>query len=220
MSDHLLSGIGMTSQRTRNRLVERLRQAGIKSDEVLNVVARTPRHLFVDEALAQRAYEDTALPIGHGQTISQPYTVAKMTEILLSGGELQRVLEVGTGSGYQTAILSPLVRELYSVERIEPLHSKAKQRLQQLEYDNVFLALSDGSWGWPEFGPYDGILAAAAPEQVPQALLEQLADGGRMVIPVGGEEQAGLVITRHGQHFSRKKLEAVKFVPFLSGVQQ
>lgn len=218
--NHQLAGIGMTSQRTRNRLVERLRQAGIKNEDVLSVMASTPRHLFVDEALAQRAYEDTALPIGHGQTISQPYIVAKMTEVLLADGPLKRVLEIGTGSGYQTAVLSPLVDRLYSVERIEPLHHKALQRLSSLGYDNAHLALSDGTWGLPEKGPFDGIIAAAAPEQVPDGLLGQLAEGGRMVIPVGGEEQTLLLITRRGNHFSRKKLEPVKFVPFLSGVQK
>ena len=168
MNEHYLTGIGMTSQRTRNRLVQRLRDAGIINEEVLNVIATTPRHLFIDEALAHRAYEDNALPIGNGQTISQPYTVARMTESLLAGGPLSRVLEIGTGSGYQTAILSPLVKTLYSVERIEPLHIKAVERLETLGYGNVHLALSDGSWGWPEHGPYDGILAAAAPEEMGQ----------------------------------------------------
>jgi protein-L-isoaspartate(D-aspartate) O-methyltransferase len=220
VNEHYLTGIGMTSQRTRNRLVQRLRDAGIINEEVLNVIATTPRHLFIDEALAHRAYEDNALPIGNGQTISQPYTVARMTESLLAGGPLSRVLEIGTGSGYQTAILSPLVKTLYSVERIEPLHIKAVERLETLGYGNVHLALSDGSWGWPEHGPYDGILAAAAPEDVPPSLLEQLADGGRMVLPIGGEEQKLILITRRGDHFTRKTLEAAKFVPFLPGIQR
>lgn len=220
MNEHYLTGIGMTSQRTRNRLVQRLRDAGIINEEVLNVIATTPRHLFIDEALAHRAYEDNALPIGNGQTISQPYTVARMTESLLAAGPLSRVLEIGTGSGYQTAILSPLVKTLYSVERIEPLHIKAVERLETLGYGNVRLALSDGSWGWPEHGPYDGILAAAAPEDVPPSLLEQLADGGRMVLPIGGEEQKLILITRRGDHFTRKTLEAAKFVPFLPGIQR
>src|SRR5690554_1029825 len=147
-------GVGMTSQRTRNRLVERLRENGIKNEAVLDVIAQTPRHLFIDEALAHRAYEDSALPIGHGQTISQPFTVARMTEILLENGPLNKVLEIGMGSGYQSAVLSPLVKMLYSVERIEPLYTKARQRLQELKYRNVQTKLADGNWGWPEFGPY------------------------------------------------------------------
>lgn len=209
----------MTSQRTRNRLVQRLRDAGINNEEVLNVIASTPRHLFIDEALAHRAYEDTALPIGHGQTISQPYTVAKMTDLLLKGGSVKKVLEIGTGSGYQTAVLSPLVDQLFSVERIAPLHERAKQRLSDLEYDNCQLSLSDGTWGWSDHAPYDGILAAAAPESVPDSLLAQLADGGRMVLPVGGEQQQLLVITRLGSNYRRQVIETVKFVPFLSGLE-
>ncbi|MFC3678628.1 protein-L-isoaspartate(D-aspartate) O-methyltransferase [Bacterioplanoides pacificum] len=210
----------MTSQRTRNRLVERLREAGIKNEDVLQIIATTPRHFFVDEALAHRAYEDTALPIGNGQTISQPYTVARMTEVLLAAGPLNKVLEIGTGSGYQTAVLSPLVKRLYSVERIEALHNKAASRIAALKLRNVRLALSDGTWGWQEKGPYDGILAAAAPEQVPQSLLDQLADGGRMVLPVGSEQQKLVLITRRGEHFTRKTLEPARFVPFLSGIQR
>ena len=220
MNEQYFAGIGMTSQRTRNRLVERLRQSGIKNDAVLDIIARTPRHFFVDEALAHRAYEDTALPIGNGQTISQPYTVARMTEVLLAAGPLGKVLEIGTGSGYQTAVLSPLVERLFSVERIEVLHNKACQRIEALQMSNVTLALSDGTWGWPQHGPYDAILAAAAPEEVPQSLLDQLADGGRMVLPVGSEEQKLVLITRRGDHFSRKVLEPARFVPFLSGVQR
>lgn len=220
MNEKYFAGIGMTSQRTRNRLVDRLRESGIKNDDVLQVIATTPRHFFIDEALAHRAYEDTALPIGNGQTISQPYTVARMTEVLLAAGPLNKVLEIGTGSGYQTAVLSPLVKQLYSVERIEALHKKAAMRLEALQMRNVTLALSDGTWGWPEHGPYDGILAAAAPEDVPQSLLDQLAEGGRLVLPVGTEEQKLVLITRRGNHFSRKTLEPARFVPFLSGVQR
>ena len=220
MNEKYFAGIGMTSQRTRNRLVDRLRESGIKNDDVLQVIATTPRHFFIDEALAHRAYEDTALPIGNGQTISQPYTVARMTEVLLAAGPLNKVLEIGTGSGYQTAVLSPLVTHLYSVERIEALHKKAAMRLEALQMRNVTLALSDGTWGWPEHGPYDGILAAAAPEDVPQSLLDQLAEGGRLVLPVGTEEQKLVLITRRGNHFSRKTLEPARFVPFLSGVQR
>ncbi len=218
MNEYLLSGIGMTSQRTRNRLVQRLRQSGIEDEQVLMVMANTPRHVFVDEALAHRAYEDTALPIGHGQTISQPYTVARMTEVLMQAGPRSKVLEIGTGSGYQTAVLSPLVDKVYSVERIAPLQKRAQQRLRQLQLRNISLKLSDGSWGWPEAGPFDGILAAAAPEVIPQALLDQLADGGRMVIPVGGEQQTLMLITRDGDNIQRQALESVNFVPFLPGL--
>lgn len=217
MNEQLLTGIGMTSQRTRNRLIQRLREAGISNEQLLSVMANTPRHMFVDEALGHRAYEDTALPIGHGQTISQPYTVARMTEVLLQQ-PCQKVLEIGTGSGYQTAILSPLVGKLYSVERIAPLQKKAQQRIRQLKLHNVSMKLSDGGWGWPEAGPFDGILAAAAPEVVPPALLQQLADGGRLVIPIGGEQQTLMLISRHGNDFHHQALEAVNFVPFLPGV--
>lgn len=220
MNEQYFSGIGMTSQRTRNRLVQRLRESGIKDDAVLDVIATTPRHFFIDEALAHRAYEDTALPIGNGQTISQPYTVARMTEVLLAAGPLDKVLEIGTGSGYQTAVLSPLVKRLYSVERIEALHQKAFSRIQALQLNNVTMALSDGTWGWPQHGPYDAILAAAAPEDVPQSLLDQLAEGGRMVLPVGTEEQKLVLIVRRGDYFSRKTLEPARFVPFLTGVQR
>ena len=215
-----LAGIGMTSQRTRNRLVQRLRDSGIENEKVLQVIAATPRHIFIDEALAHRAYEDTALPIGHGQTISQPYIVAKMTELLLANGPLNKVLEIGTGSGYQTSVLAPLVGKLYSVERIEPLLKKARQRVRSLKLNNVSLKLSDGTWGWPECGPYDAILAAAAPEEIPQSLLDQLADGGRMILPVGGEKQILVLVERRGEHFKRTELEDVKFVPFLSGVKK
>lgn len=220
MNDQLLAGIGMTSQRTRNRLVQRLRERGIKNQQVLDVIASTPRHIFIDEALAHRAYEDSSLPIGNGQTISQPYIVARMTELLLAGGPLNNVLEVGTGSGYQTAILAPLVKKLYSVERIEPLLNKARVRIKQLTLTNVRFKLSDGHWGWPETGPYDGIIAAAAPEDIPQSLLDQMAHGGRMILPVGGEKQALVLVTRQGNKWTREVLQDVKFVPFLSGVKK
>ena len=215
-----IEGIGMTSQRTRNRLVQRLRENGIEDESVLNTIASTPRHIFIDEALAHRAYEDTALPIGNGQTISQPYIVAKMTELLLANGPLNNVLEIGTGSGYQTAVLAPLVKKLYSVERIEPLLKKARQRLRTLKHHNVSLKLSDGTWGWPECGPYDAIIAAAAPEEIPQGLLDQLADGGRMILPVGGDQQTLVLVERNGEQFKYSDLEDVKFVPFLSGVKK
>ncbi|MGK0406023.1 MAG: protein-L-isoaspartate(D-aspartate) O-methyltransferase [Oleispira sp.] len=220
MNDQQLAGIGMTSQRTRNRLVQRLRDKGIRNQQVLDVMASTPRHIFIDEALAHRAYEDTSLPIGNGQTISQPYIVAKMTELLLAEGPLNNVLEVGAGSGYQTAILAPLVKRLYSVERIEPLLNKAKQRIRQLKLNNVSFKLSDGHWGWEQSGPYDGIIAAAAPEEIPQVLLEQMAEGGRMILPVGGEKQSLVLVIRRGDQWQRQVLEEVNFVPFLTGIKK
>lgn len=214
-----LQGIGMTSRRTRERLISRLREKGIVDMRVLDVILATPRHLFLDEALAHRAYEDTSLPIGFNQTISQPYTVARMTEALLAGGPLQSVLEVGTGSGYQTAVLAQLVDQLYSVERIRPLQEKARSRLQRLKLYNVMLRHSDGGMGWPEKGPFDGILVTAAPAEVPPELLEQLAPGGRLVIPVGGDlQQLKLVIRNNDGSFTTEVLEGVKFVPLLSGL--
>ncbi|WP_444915904.1 protein-L-isoaspartate(D-aspartate) O-methyltransferase [Microbulbifer sp. TRSA007] len=214
-------GLGMTSQRTRNRLIQRLREEGISNEEVLDVMASTPRHLFLDEALAIRAYEDTALPIGYGQTISQPYIVARMTELLLSRAKsLHRVLEVGTGSGYQTAILARLVEQLYSVERVEPLLETARHRLGELGYSNVEYKLSNGGFGWKEEGPYDAILAAAAPAIIPDELREQLAPNGVLVIPVGAEQQYLTMVTRRedSNKFDVEKLEAVRFVPLLGGV--
>jgi len=216
-----LAGIGMTSQRTRERLIQRLQEQGIKNPAVLDVIRMTPRHLFVDEALAHRAYEDTALPIGFSQTLSQPYTVARMTEILLADGPLQRVLEIGTGSGYQTTVLSQLVKEVISVERIEPLLKKAKQRFRRLGLDNIAANLSDGSFGCQEFAPYNGIISTAAPQDIPQQLLLQLAPNGLLVIPVGkGEEQDLRVIRRlnDSNHFDEEVIEKVKFVPLLAGV--
>lgn len=214
-----LQGIGMTSRRTRERLISRLREKGIVDTRVLDVILATPRHLFLDEALSHRAYEDTSLPIGFNQTISQPYTVARMTEALLAGGPLQSVLEVGTGSGYQTAVLAQLVEQLYSVERIRPLQEKARSRLQRLKLYNVMLRHSDGGMGWPEKGPFDGILVTAAPAEVPPELLEQLAPGGRLVIPVGGDlQQLKLVIRNNDDSYTTEVLEGVKFVPLLSGL--
>jgi len=213
-----LQGIGMTSQRTRDRLVERLLSKGIKNIDVLEVMANTPRHLFVDEALSHKAYEDTALPIGYGQTISQPYTVAKMTEILLEAGPLDNVLEIGTGCGYQTLVLSQLVRRVYSVERIKPLQIKAKQRMQLLRVNNVRFQHSDGNWGWPDEGPFDAILSCAAPETIPMELIEQLKVGGRLLMPVGpdGKQMLHLLI-REEDGVTRKVIEPVNFVPMLSG---
>lgn len=214
-----LQGIGMTSRRTRERLISRLREKGIVDMRVLDVILATPRHLFLDEALAHRAYEDTSLPIGFNQTISQPYTVARMTEALLAGGPLRSVLEVGTGSGYQTAVLAQLVEQLFSVERIRPLQEKARSRLQRLKLYNVMLRHSDGGMGWPEKGPFDGILVTAAPAEVPPELLEQLAPGGRLVIPVGGDlQQLKLVIRDDDDNYTTEVLEGVKFVPLLSGL--
>ncbi len=210
-------GIGMTSQRTRDRLITRLKEQGITSNDVLSVIKELPRHLFVDEALATRAYEDTALPIGHGQTISQPFIVAKMTEILLQGSAKKKVLEVGTGSGYQTAVLSRLVERVFSVERIAPLQNQARERFYQLKLNNIKLKHSDGSWGWQDNAPYDGIIVTCAPEQVPHELLRQLAPGGRLVIPVGGSKQSLRVIDRNGSTFEETELDAVSFVPLLSG---
>lgn len=214
-----LQGIGMTSRRTRERLISRLREKGIVDMRVLDVILATPRHLFLDEALAHRAYEDTSLPIGFNQTISQPYTVARMTEALLAGGPLQSVLEVGTGSGYQTAVLAQLVDQLFSVERIRPLQEKARSRLQRLKLYNVMLRHSDGGMGWPEKGPFEGILVTAAPAEVPPELLEQLAPGGRLVIPVGGDlQQLKLVVRNNDGSYTTEVLEGVKFVPLLSGL--
>ncbi len=215
-----LQGIGMTSQRTRDRLVRRLQEEGISNQRVLEVIRSTPRHIFVDEALASRSYEDTALPIGHGQTISQPYVVARMTAALLESGPLNRVLEVGTGSGYQAAVMAPLAGEVYSVERIHPLLDLARERLEELQLRNVRLKHSDGSWGWPEFAPYDAIIATAAPEQVPEALLQQLAIGGRLVMPVGPQGVQELVLlTRTSEGIERQVLDKVSFVPMLGGTQ-
>ena len=210
-------GIGMTSQRTRDRLIARLKEQGIQNIDVLTVMRELPRHIFVDEALASRAYEDTALPIGHGQTISQPFIVARMTEILLAGLPKKKVLEVGTGSGYQTAVLSRLVDRVFSVERISPLQNQARERFYQLKLNNIKLKHSDGSWGWDDNAPYDGIIVTCAPEQVPENLLTQLAPGGRLVIPVGGASQSLRLIERNGNKFDETELDAVSFVPLLGG---
>ena len=211
-------GIGMTSQRTRDRLISRLESEGIKSIEVLDAMRAIPRHIFVDEALASRAYEDTALPIGYSQTISQPYIVARMTETLLQSGPLDKVLEIGTGSGYQAAILSLLVKEVYSVERIEPLLRQARARFQELKLRNIRLQFDDGTLGWPEYGPYDGIIATAAPVEVPMPLLEQLTIGGRLIIPIGKQGTQKLMLyTRTHEGVEEEFIEQVSFVPMLSG---
>jgi protein-L-isoaspartate(D-aspartate) O-methyltransferase len=209
----------MTSQRTRDRLVDRLREKGIKNERVLEVIRTTPRHIFVDEAMAHRAYEDNALPIGHGQTISQPYTVARMTEVLLEAGIPDVVLEVGTGSGYQSAILSRLVPKVYTVERISALLQKARDAHRKLGLLNVYSKHSDGSWGWEPNAPYAAIMVTAAPESVPPSLLAQLAVGGRMVIPVGtiGGIQQLTLITRNAEGIEETMLELARFVPLLDG---
>ncbi|MDG9927664.1 MULTISPECIES: protein-L-isoaspartate(D-aspartate) O-methyltransferase [Pseudomonas] len=208
----------MTSQRTRERLIERLYEEGLSNPRVLEVIRRTPRHLFVDEALAHRAYEDTALPIGHNQTISQPYIVGRMTELLLAGGPLDKVLEIGTGSGYQTAVLAQLVERVFSVERIQSLQDRAKERLVELKLRNVVFRWGDGWEGWNALGPYNGIMVTAAAAEVPQALLDQLAIGGRLVIPVGaGETQELVLIVREEDGYSRHVLDLVRFVPLLNG---
>ncbi len=214
-----LQGIGMTSLRTRERMISRLMEQGIRNHKVLDAMRNTPRHIFMDEALSSRAYEDTALPIGYGQTISQPYIVAKMTELLLaSANPLTKVLEIGTGCGYQTAILAQLVGHVYSVERIAPLQKKAKDRLWDLKLKNVNFLHSDGGWGWPDHAPYDGILVAAAPPEIPEMLLQQMAVGGVMIIPVGtGENQQLQRVTRKDNGYELERLEPVVFVPFLSG---
>jgi len=211
-------GIGMTSARTRDRLVRRLKEQGIRSEAVLNRIRSVPRHLFVDEALASRAYEDTALPIGHGQTISQPFIVARMTEALLESFEGEKVLEIGTGCGYQTAILAPLVKQVYTVERIPDLMRKARQRLRDLNMYNVQFRPGDGWLGWSKYAPYDGILVAAAAPEVPQKLLEQLAPGGRLIIPIGPpRHQELMMIVRRDDHFDQLSLGAVSFVPLVPG---
>ncbi len=215
------TGIGMTSQRTRERMLTRLREQGIKDEVTLAAIGEIPRHIFVDEALATRAYEDVSLPIGYGQTISQPYTVAKMTELLRAGRPLGKVLEIGTGCGYQTAVLSKVAAEVYSLERISPLVMKARKHLRETRMSNIKLKHADGTMGLPDFGPFDGIIVTAAATHIPEDLMQQLAVGGRMVIPVGVEEQVLYMIERTesegGTEFIKTKLEPVKFVPLLGG---
>src|SRR5450432_553217 len=216
-----LSGIGMTSARTRERLVQRLQEQGIVDPRVLDQIRNVPRHLFMDEALASRAYEDTALPIGFGQTISQPYVVARMTAELLAAGETRKVLEIGTGCGYQTAVLSPLVTEIYSIERIAALLGRARRSLRELKIRNVNFRHDDGNVGWLARAPFDGILLTAAPHTVPAALFEQLKPGGRLIAPVGAEGRQELYRYTKGEtRIDRQSLGAVSFVPLVSGLQR
>lgn len=211
-------GIGMTSRRTRGRMIARLHEQGIRNPKVLDIMQETPRHIFMDEALASRAYEDTALPIGYNQTISQPYIVARMTELLIAEKAPARVLEIGTGCGYQTAILAQLSGHVYTVERILPLLNKAKKHLREINIRNISFSHGDGGWGWPEKAPYDGILVSAAPQEIPEMLLEQMAVGGVMIIPIGREGAQELQkVVRTATEYQVEVLDPVSFVPFLSG---
>ena len=211
-------GIGMTSQRTRERLIQRLMDQGISQFEVLEALRSVPRHLFVDEALAHRSYEDTALPIGYGQTLSQPYMVARMSQLALARGRPKKVLELGSGSGYQTAILASLVDEICAIERIKPLVDRAKKQLRALRIRNVRMRHGDGLEGWPTEAPFDLILGAAAPETLPAALLDQLAPDGRLILPVGGRRQQLMMVTSTTDGFVEEIIEEVNFVPMLQGV--
>jgi len=220
MDRHRLTGIGMTSQRTRERLARRLGDAGIRDPRVLNVIRHVPRHLFVDEALASRAYEDTALPIGHGQTISQPFVVARMTEMLIEHRVPQKVLEVGTGSGYQAAVLAALVPQVFTIERLRALHERCQRLFRELGLHNVRLRLGDGYAGWPGEAPFEGIMLTAAPEYVPETLFEQLAPGGRMIAPVGPPGRQELRLYVREQHgIEQRAVEAVSFVPMREGLE-
>ena len=213
-------GIGMTSQRTRERLIQRLMDQGITRFEVLEAIRSVPRHLFVDEALAHRSYEDTALPIGYGQTLSQPYVVARMSELALAQGRPKKVLELGSGSGYQTAILASLVGEICAIERIKPLLERARKQLRALRVRNVRLRHGDGLDGWASEAPFDLILGAAAPEHLPTQLLEQLAPGGRLILPVGGERQQLMMVTATPEGYVEEVIEEVNFVPMVRGLSR
>ncbi len=220
MGDFNLRGIGMTSQRTRDRLVNRLREQGIEREDVLAQIGSVPRHIFVDEALAHRAYEDTALPIGHGQTISQPFIVALMTQFLMEVAP-RTVLEIGTGCGYQTAILAALCERVYTVERIAALEPRARERFQAMGLRNIVSRVGDGYQGWPQHAPFDAIIVTAAPPTVPPALLEQLAEGGRLIVPVGsGDLQQLKIIDRSAEGFTEAVHDYVRFVPLVGGVTE
>ncbi|HQT26348.1 MAG TPA: protein-L-isoaspartate(D-aspartate) O-methyltransferase [Burkholderiales bacterium] len=212
------NGIGMTSQRTRARMVERLREQGIKDETVLAAMNAVPRHIFVDEALASRAYDEVSLPLGFGQTISNPKIVARMLELLNSSGNLEKVLEIGTGCGYQAAVLSKMAKEVYSVERIAPLLAKARNSLRELKIHNVRLRHADGNLGCRDGAPFDGIVMAAAATRIPKPLLEQLAIGGRMILPLGGQEQHLCVVERNERGYVETIMDEVKFVPLLHGI--
>jgi protein-L-isoaspartate(D-aspartate) O-methyltransferase len=213
-------GIGMTSQRTRQRMIDRLREKGIRDEAVLAAMAAVPRHVFVEEALSYRAYEDTALPLGLGQTISQPYIVARMIEVLKAGRPgLGRTLEIGAGCGYQAAVLAQLTDEVYAIERLEALIAKAKLNLRQVQEFRVRLKHGDGQLGLPEAAPFDTIILAAAAQRVPPALLQQLALGGRMMLPLGTGDQVLCLIERRPEGFVESRLDAVRFVPLLSGIE-
>ncbi|HIG07923.1 MAG TPA: protein-L-isoaspartate(D-aspartate) O-methyltransferase [Methylococcaceae bacterium] len=213
-------GIGMTSRRTRNRMIDRLMEQGISNHSVLNIMRDTPRHLFMDEALSSRAYEDIALPIGHNQTISQPYIVARMTELLVDHGVTGRVLEIGTGCGYQAAVLAQMVDQVYSVERISSLQDKARRLLMDLSIRNIKYLHSDGGWGWSDFAPYEGILVAAAPTEIPKGLVQQMKEGGVMIIPVGPQgDQVLQKVVKTATGYDVEDIEPVSFVPFVQGKQ-
>jgi protein-L-isoaspartate(D-aspartate) O-methyltransferase len=216
---HSLQGIGMTSQRTRVRMIERLREQGIRDERVLTAMAAVPRHIFVEQALAHRAYEDTALPLGFAQTISQPYVVARMIELLHAGRSLGKTLEVGAGCGYQAAVLAKLTRDVFGVERIAPLLERARDNLRQLKLFNVRFKHADGNLGLPEAAPFDTIILAAAAARVPQTLLAQLAPGGRLILPQGSDEQMLLLVERGPDGLVEKRFDAVRFVPLLPGVE-
>jgi protein-L-isoaspartate(D-aspartate) O-methyltransferase len=220
MGGHHHHGIGMTSQRTRDRMVARLEELGIRDPRVLSVMRATPRHLFVEEALASRAYEDTALPIGYSQTISQPYIVARMTELVLQAGRPQRVLEVGTGSGYQAAVLAQVVPVVYTVERIAALADRARRLLLEVGFSNIRFRVSDGNWGWKEDAPFDAIVLTAAPDEIPEGLLEQLTPDGRLIGPVGVEgAQQLMVVRRENRSYVHQVVEPVSFVPLRRGLE-
>ncbi len=214
-----LRGIGMTSERTRARMVERLRDEGIRDARVLAAIGAVPRHIFIEEALAHRAYEDTALPLGFGQTISQPYVVARMIELAIAGRDLGKTLEIGAGCGYQTAVLGQLAAEVFGVERIAPLLARARDNLRQLRLQRIRLKHADGNLGLPEAAPFDTIVCAAASSHVPQALRDQLAPGGRMILPLGSGSQALCLIERGPEGYSEKHFDPVRFVPMLAGVE-